>query len=59
MSKEALKIIEKAMKTLGINYSFMEWKGEPKYPYFVGEYQEIPIIYETGQQDPAVGSFHL
>lgn len=51
MSKEALKIISDAMEALGINYEFMVWNGEPQYPYFVGEYQEMEPMYETGQQD--------
>ena len=50
MSKEALNIISEAMESLGINYAFMEWVGEPVYPYFVGEYQEIEPMYEDGMQ---------
>ncbi len=51
MSKEGLKIITDAMKALGLNYSFMEWNGKPEYPYFVGEYQEIPSLNEDGLQE--------
>lgn len=57
MSKEALEIILDAMETLGINYAFMgidiekDRDGNPIYPYFVGEYQEMEPMYETGQQD--------
>lgn len=53
MSKECLKIISDAMETLGINYEFMEWTDEPVYPYFVGEYQEIPSLNEDGMQETA------
>lgn len=51
MSKESLLIISEAMKDLGINYDFMEWNGEPEYPYFVGEYQEVPTLNEDGMQE--------
>lgn len=51
MSKASLKIIKDSMKALGLNYSFMEWNGEPKYPYFVGEYQETPSLNEDGLQE--------
>lgn len=51
MSKEALLIIFEAMRSLGINYDFMEWNGEPSYPYFVGEYQEVPPLNEDGMQE--------
>ena len=53
MSKEVLAIIAGAMKELGINYSFMEWKGKPVYPYFVGEYQEVEPYNEDGMQETA------
>lgn len=52
MSKEALKIIYDAMKELGLEYGFMEYGEKPVvYPYFVGEYQEMPPIYENGLQE--------
>lgn len=51
MSIETLGIISNAMESLGINYNFMEWKGEVVYPYFVGEYQEIESINEDGMQE--------
>lgn len=51
MSKEALKIISDAMKSLDLNYAFMEWIGSPAYPYFIGEYQEIEPMNEDGMQE--------
>lgn len=51
MSKAGLKIIKDAMTDLDLNYSFMEWNGEPVYPYFVGEYQETPSLNEDGLQE--------
>lgn len=57
MSIEGLRIISEAMGELGLNYSFMEYhieKGEkPSYPYFVGEYQEMPPTNEDGMQETA------
>ncbi len=51
MSADALKIINKAMDELGLNYQFMEWKGEPQYPYFTGEYSESEATSENGMQE--------
>lgn len=51
MTKAGLKIISDAMEALGLNYAFMEWTGKPKYPYFIGEYQEIPPPDESGMQE--------
>lgn len=57
MSSEALKIISDAMENLGISYSYMgegletDEEGNPVYPYYVGEYQEIEPMYESGQQE--------
>lgn len=46
-----LKLIADEMKSLGINYDFEEWKGQPKYPYFTGEYQEPESLDEDGEQE--------
>ena len=51
MSKEALKIIADAMSDMELNYDFMEWTSEPSYPYFTGEYQEVPTMSEDGEQE--------
>lgn len=51
MSIAALKVISDAMHSLGINYDFPEWDGQPAYPYFVGEYSEIPTVNEDGMQE--------
>jgi hypothetical protein len=49
MTKSTLKIIKKAMDTLGLEYCFMRY-NKPKvvYPYWVGEYQENPPVSESG-----------
>lgn len=51
MSIETLGIVSGFMKTLGLNYEFMEWTSEPIYPYFVGEYQETPPQNEEGEEE--------
>ena len=52
MSKQALRLIYDAMKSLGIAYGFGTYSGNPVvYPYFVGEYTEIESITEDGFQE--------
>lgn len=52
MSKNALKIINNAMKSLGIEYGLGVYEKTPVvYPYFVGEYQEIEPSSESGLQE--------
>jgi hypothetical protein len=46
-----LKVIAEEMDALSINYDFEEWKGEPIYPYFTGEYQEAESLNEEGEQE--------
>ena len=52
MSKQVLKLIADAMKSLGIAYGFEEYSGNPVvYPYFVGEYAEPEPTTEDGLQE--------
>lgn len=51
MTSEPLKLISDGMAALGLNYAFMMWEGEPKYPYFTGEYQESLPMTEDGLQE--------
>lgn len=52
MSKQVLKLISDAMKSLGIEYDFGEYSGNPViYPYFVGEYTETESVTEDGLQE--------
>lgn len=51
MTSDMLKLISDGMEAIGVNYAFAEWKGEIKYPYFVGEYQETPAMNEDGLQE--------
>ena len=49
MTRNALRIISNAMKTLGLEYGFMRYNKKPVvYPYWVGEYQENPPVSESG-----------
>ena len=50
MTSEPLKLISDGMAALGLNYAFMMWEGEPKYPYFTGEYLEEESTSEDGMQ---------
>ena len=49
MTEAGLKVIFNDMAALKINYDFLEWKGKLVYPYFVGEYQEVPTPNECGE----------
>ena len=51
--RDILKAIADCMQSLAINYDFETWTGEPKYPYFVGEYVQTAPTEEDGQQDTA------
>lgn len=46
--KNVMAVIASGMESLGLNYSFMEWEGRPRYPYFIGEYQETEPATEDG-----------
>ena len=49
MTRNALKIINKAMETLGFEYGFVRYNKKPVvYPYWVGEYQENTPTSESG-----------
>lgn len=57
MTKAGLRIISDAMESLKLNYGFMgdgleyDEEGNPIYPYFTGEYQELPPTNESGMQE--------
>ncbi|MBE6846069.1 MAG: hypothetical protein E7508_10310 [Ruminococcus sp.] len=51
MTTEGLTFIAKCLSEAGINYSFQEWSGNPKYPYFVGEYMECTPLHENGETE--------
>ena len=51
MSAEGLKIINQLLKSAGISYAFHEWNKAPKYPYQIGEYQEVETLTEDGYKE--------
>ncbi len=55
MSKEVLNIIDRAMKSLDLEYGFGEYAGNSKgkivYPYWVGGYTEAEPYTEDGLQE--------
>lgn len=52
MSKAVLKLVSDAMTSLGIEYAFGVYEGNPiVYPYFVGEYTETEASTEDGLQE--------
>jgi hypothetical protein len=50
LTLEALNAIKTAMDDIGLEYALGRYKGN-KYPYFTGEYQEIPITTEDGLEE--------
>jgi hypothetical protein len=57
MTRNALKIISKAMDALGLEYGFARYSKKPVvYPYWVGEYQESAPETESGH---SISSFLL
>lgn len=48
MTNDARELINSGMTELGLNYAFVRWDDEPSYPYFTGEYQEVPTMSEDG-----------
>lgn len=52
MLKETLKLISDAMESMQIPYEYAEWaSAELPSPFFVGEYQEIEPLNESGLQE--------
>ena len=55
MSKQVLKIISDAMTSLGMEYGYGEYSGDPVvYPYFVGEQTENETMTEDGLQESTI-----
>lgn len=51
MSVNVLDAVGQGMKEAGVNYRFSEWKGDPVYPYWIGEYQELDPLNEDGMHE--------
>lgn len=47
----ALGIVATELNKIGVPYEFMEWTDPVQYPYFVGEYQEVPPTAEDGGKE--------
>ena len=48
---KVLGVIANELEKIGIPYDFMRWKSTPQYPYWVGEYSEIPTDNEEGYKE--------
>lgn len=46
-----LGIIATELNSIDVPYEFMEWTDAVQYPYFVGEYQEVPPTAEDGGKE--------
>ncbi len=47
----ALGIIATELNRIGVPYEFMEWTDPVQYPYWVGEYSEVPPATEDGGKE--------
>lgn len=48
--KEVIKKVGKILSE-GVNYRFLRWKGDPKYPYFIGELYGVGGSDESGETE--------
>jgi hypothetical protein len=48
---DKLKFINEQMDILAVPYEFGEWSSEIKYPYWIGEITEEPIVTEDGKEE--------
>ena len=46
-----LGVFKTKMDVIKVPYEFMRWASELKYPYWVGEYQEVPTTFENGYKE--------
>lgn len=46
-----LEVITNELDSIGVPYEFMEWTDAVQYPYFVGEYSEVPQTSEDGYKE--------
>ena len=49
-----LGIIKDELNSLAVPYEFMEWTDPVQYPYWVGEFTEVPTITEDGYKESTV-----
>lgn len=46
-----LGVINDELNSIGVPYEFMQWTDPVQYPYFVGEYSEVPTVTEDGYKE--------
>ena len=49
-----LGIIKNEMNSMNVPYEFMEWTSTVTYPYWVGEYSEVPTVTEDGYKETSL-----
>lgn len=50
----ALGIIKNEMDSMDVPYEFMGWTSTVTYPYWVGEYSEVPTVTEDGYKETSL-----
>lgn len=53
MTDQSLAAIARCMEMAGINYALNEWRDDPVYPYWIGDYSEYENLNEDGMQETA------
>lgn len=48
---QVLSVINTELNSIGVPYEFMRWTSTVQYPYFIGEYTEVPIDTEDGYKE--------
>lgn len=49
--KTVLEIIKDELNSIDVPYEFMRWNDAVQYPYFIGEYTEVPVVTEDGAKE--------
>lgn len=49
-----LGIVSNEMNSMNVPYEFMEWTSAVTYPYWVGEYSEVPTVTEDGYKETSL-----
>lgn len=48
---KVLRFVAEAMEEAGVPYEFARWNSEVEYPYWVGDYIEVPNPNEDGMRE--------
>lgn len=46
-----LGVLNDELNSIGVPYEFMQWTDPVQYPYFIGEYSEVPTVTEDGYKE--------